>query len=765
MSTKKLPRQILNQEFAALKQQLLALNLEPGFAPEVIEANLQTIERRLGPVLRSFGVTRIYEYPVEYCTARYEEFEALVRTDGKKFWYARPGADWKDTFEYTNAEKQFIVSELCHCCASFPYWFYRYFFIQYFDGTIARPKEQIAGKIMMWILARINKLHLPVLIMNLKARQLGISTFHIGAILWRAQFRSGTHAILASAEEEKSIDLADKAWLALEKEPLWMQPVLTGEDRKRGPEFGIIKSDLQIQHGSMKKGMSRGSTPQAALVSEVAYYPNPIETIESSLMRAMHENPKTYLILESTARKKGDWYHKTWVSNREGEAEGYNRFTCVFLPWYVGRDIYPTDDWLRNHPVPAGWVPRKETLKQASDARLYVRTTEILAMFMGAGWEMPVEQQWFWEFNFLEASKDDQKLKSFLAEMASDERSCFQSKRWSVFRQEVIDRVEAHRSRKYVDYAVTGDGIGEKFALREFQSNAARRQEIFWTTMQGVPRSWRLVPLRETPKDDHLQMYLRVYELPKPGYDYTVAIDISGGVGSDATNVEVLRVGKPGEPDVEVAQLWSPWINSAELPPFALALGIFYGQHMSPIPQALMIPETQVAVGDPVSFQLAEEGYINFFYFDRYDTRKTAGHKSNRRGWATNAWSRPLMMEALKHGIDNEWVIINSERTQFDLENLESEELDSGKTKYEHAEGEHDDCYVSLAIAYFCSHDKETMTQRQKGNLKPKRKADISTMEEPETSSAEVMLSRHFQREDERFSGRYDESEEPDYVF
>lgn len=752
---KQSPRQVLAHEFDALKRVLYDLNLPYGFSPEIVEQNLTKIRGKLKDLKIPCNLA---PESIEDVAIGSEIFESMTRTDGRKYFYQRPSQEWGTTFVFDPAELEYVNKELCLCFADFRYWFYRYFFIEYKDGTFARPEEHISQQMMFEVIAEINRKGLPMLIMNLKARQLGISTFWIGLFLWISLFRSGSHIILASAEEEKSIDLCEKAWKAIDKLPLWMQPILTGEDRKRGPEFGVIKCDLQIQHGSMKKGMARGSTPVAALVSEVPYYPNPVETIESSLLRAMHENPRTVLVLEGTAKKKGDWYHRTWEKNRAGESTGFNRFTCLFFPWYVGRDKYPTVDWIRNHPVPDNWQSLKETQKQALDAKLYVRTTPLLQRYMGENWEMPREQQWFWEFNFVEASREDQTLKSFYAEMAADERSCFQSKRWSVFKQSVLDNLREGMSEKFQDYAVVGDGIMEKFHLRDFQSASGRRIDIPWMTMEGKQRNWRLVPLREPPEDDHLQLFLRVWEHPKPGYDYTIPIDIGAGIGSDASVLDVIRVAKKSEePDIQVAQLWSPYMSSAEIPPFANALGVYYGRHMSPIPQAKMVPETQVATGDPISYQLAADGYLNFHYFDRIDTRKTPGHQPNRRGWATTTWSRYVITENLRHGIENGWIIVNSEHTMEDIENLESEETEAGREKMEHAEGERDDCYLSLAIGYYTSHDEQTMAARKDGRLKPRASEELEKPPEPEVSSSEVMLARHFMREDDEFGKEYDE--------
>lgn len=692
---------------------------------------------------------KLVEHSVAESVAAYDFFSSLAQTDGKRVWYARPGQD-PEAFQFTPEEQQWIRNEMFMCSVSFPYFFYRYFFIKTKEGHIARPDVLYAQQIYLAVLADLDLRELPMLLLILKARQLGLSTITEAVILWIALFRRGCHTVIASAEEEKSVEMSNMVWTGIEYLPLWMRPRITREDRRLGPEFGDNESDILLQHGAMSKGISRGSTPIAAHLSEVAYYPDPIETIESSLIRAMHENPRTFLALETTARRKGDWFHRTWLANREGEATGYNRFTCLFLPWYVGRDKYPTEGWLRNHPIPPTWNPRTETVKQQRDAELYVATTSLLTRYLGSGWTMPREQQWFWEFNYVEAAREDETLKSFNAEMASDERSAFQSKRWSVYTVETLDKVEKGvEAAHYVDYALVGDGIGPEYSLRDYWSPSKQRIDIHYLSIREQNRAWKLIPLRVTPTEDQFQYYVRIWELPKPGYRYTIGADLASGVGKDRTCIEILRIGRdPTEPDIQVGQIYSPWISAIQAPPYCLALGAYYGQHMSPVPEALLAPETQVSVGDLVSSQLATDGYSNFHYMERYDMRKTPGHKSRRRGWASNAWSIPLRDQTLKHAVDNGWLIVNSEHTLHELQENEAEEMDSGKVKFDHASGEHDDSLVALGIAEFVSHDEETIADRMKGNLKPRKPNEPRVAPQTPQDSTEAMLARHFQREE-----------------
>lgn len=708
------------------------------FSTKIIRQNLDRIERAQG--------IKLTEYSVEKSIQVYEYFLSIAKTDGKRSWYQRE-EETEEQFTYAQWEKDWIQNELFYCACSFPYWFFRYFFLKTKDGRITRPEVLAAHLVFMEILADLDEQQLPIILFCLKARQLGVSTLIEAIILWIAMFRRGSHCVIASAEEEKSIDMSGMVWTGLDNLPLWMKPILTAESKQKGPVFGELASDILIQHGAMTKGISRGSTPHAAHVSEVSWFNDPVQTIESSLLKAMHENPRTFLVLESTAKKKDDWFHQTWKYNREAEKTGRNKFTCLFLPWYVGHDKYPTKDWIRNHPIPEGWEPRKGTIDQSIRAALYVATTPLLKKHMGAGWKMPIEQQWFWEFSYDEASRSEQSLRSFYAEMASDEISAFQSKKTDAFSIETIERLRSEISSDFTDYAIIGDGIDKRFHLREYWSSK-RHIPIDWITMDGQPRHWELVPLKSSPSEDTEDFFVRIWHHPQRGFSYTIPIDPSGGVGGDHSALEVMRVGKLNEPDIQVAQIYSRWLPAAEIPPFAQALGVYYGRMMEPIPEAYMCPETQMATGDFTVHQLTKEGYTNIHRMRRYDMAPKSGSIPNRLGWATGSWSRPMITETMKMALDYGWVKILSERTVEEIEGLETDEADNGKLKYDHSTSSYSDSYIALCIGHWCSHDEETLAARKAGK-RPRKSTDESANDNPKIlNTPEGIMAAEISREE-----------------
>ena len=705
------------------------------------------IERKVKKLYLTQNI-KLVRHPIGDSVRMYNHFLDLEQTDGASVWYQREGQT-REEFALAPKEIEFIRNEMLMSAISFPYWYYRYFFIAPKEGgTPIRPEVQIAQSIFLDILADLDEKNLPKLILALKGRQLGISTITEGIILWHDLFRKGIKSVISSAEQEKSEQLSGMIDVGIESLPQWMKPVIDRDNIKEGKIFGGgLDNTLLIQHGAMTKGIARGNTPQIAHISEVSHYPNPVVSIESSLLKAMHENAHTFIVLESTPRKRDDWFHGYWKFNKEGMKTGNNRFVCMFLPWFCGIDKYPTKDWLRNHPPPREWVPKRETVEQAAKAALYVASTALLRKHFGEGWTMPIHQQWFWEFSFVEASRDEASFRSWMSEMAADDETCFVSKNWSVYSRETIASIRAGLSPTWTDYAFSGSGIEPRYHLTSWHDPKAPTEKVQWKTIEDQDRTWTFTPLREEPDDT---FYLRVWEKPVRGYNYTVGVDPSGGGGRDNASIDVLRVGRNGEPDVQVAQFYCPNISPSELPPFVQAVSLWYGRWMEPMAEAYLAPETQVNLGDPITWQLQKEGYTNFHRNRRYDTVDKGA--SNRLGWVTSYTSRQLMLDAQKLAIESGWLHVNSERTLDELEGQEGEETEAGKTRFDHSSSTHDDSIFSLGIAYFVSHDEETLSMRQSGR-RPIEPLKLAPKEAPARLSGLALMQFQF-RMDEKSAHR-----------
>jgi hypothetical protein len=310
--------------------------------------------------------------------------------------------DAKPTRELTADEQRWMRSELILCRWDFRYWLERYHQILSWDGQrYVRMEPNIAQRIVLDIFGECEEQEIAIALQVLKARQLGITTVIESAVEHRTTFHPNTRAIVGSAQPDKSAKMVGMCEASWERMPWWMMPQRTQSKIGELVVFGGIGSQLSIRHGAQKQtDVGRGETPNVAHLSECCEWAHPEQDIEAGLMFAMHPNPMMMLVLESSAGVIKDWWNRTWTLNKQRWGDPYNpaKLRPIFLPWYVGIDIYPTEAELRQNPIPADWEPSVATIQQAERAHEYVANTELLRRQLGSKWRMPREQQWYYEY-------------------------------------------------------------------------------------------------------------------------------------------------------------------------------------------------------------------------------------------------------------------------------------------------------------------------------------------------------------------------------
>src|SRR5262249_42051841 len=130
--------------------------------------------------------------------------------------------------------------------------------------------------------------------------------------------------------------------------------------------------------------------------------------------------------------------------------------------------------------------------------------------------------------------------------------------------------------------------------------NSRSRIAINWSTPNGIPLEWMLMPLRddpESPKYNPLKKLI-VYERPKKGERYSVGIDPGTGVGGDRTAICVTKTGYESFPDVQVAEFASDDIGNVEIAAWATAIAAWYSQFYEEGETVRIIIEQKRKYGD-----------------------------------------------------------------------------------------------------------------------------------------------------------------------
>lgn len=616
-------------------------------------------------------------------------------------------------------EVAWIRNERALCQVDFLYYATRYAIVKDWQNRLVRFHPNVAQSILYDIMADLEEQGRAIAIMILKARQLGMSTGTEIAVGHRPQFYPQVNATVASSDPDKSALMAKMMELCWDHMPWFLMPVRTRYKVGELIEYGRQNSGVAIQHGNQFSGISRGTTPTVAHLSEVCDYDDPAGLIDASLLRAMHESPWMFLVLESTASGRHNWWHNTWELSKQGWKEGTARLYPLFLPWFVGRDIYPTETWLRARPIPRKWVPSELTLAHAARAQAYVRKNDLLRKHLGENWEMPIEQKWFWEVERQQYSQKKM-LAQFYSEMPADDIEAFQSTNYSVFDVEVIsDYRERVKPDPLAVYAVMTPDIPERLkpARRTIDTNQKPLQ-INATLKTGHRFHADLLPLKFKgyPGFDWTNKLI-LWEMPQAGEEYGIGVDLSDGVGKDNSVIEVLRKGTLYQNDAQVAEWASPFVNAYDLPPIAFAIGSLFTTRANPVEthghdtrrQPKMVVEVN-RNGESTQLELRKMGWTNFHVWIRYDAKKIRATHSQKIGWTTNAWSRPMMMDLLVKAFRDQYIDVNSPYLVDEMSDLEAtEDRQSLRAAY----GGHDDRIMATGIVLFSMHALELKgTQR-----------------------------------------------------
>ena len=285
------------------------------FHPKIVNAIIERWSKKQGNFVPEYHSVVEVEQLISH-------FNSLVEADedGQLVSVRAPGKDWKETLE--SDEIRAIRNEMILCRADFNYFVSRYAWIKSDEDRVVRMEPWVSQQIFLSILAEMQQQEMCLMLIILKARQLGLSRLISLILLHAVLFSAHTNAFLASSTEDKTGLLFDMLDFVLYRLPFWMRP---GEKYRRENNFLELLngSALTLQHGQQTTGIARGTTPTKAHISELSGFDEfkVSDLIDSALLRAMHDSPSTFLALESTARGMNNWWNDKWNSAVAGWPE------------------------------------------------------------------------------------------------------------------------------------------------------------------------------------------------------------------------------------------------------------------------------------------------------------------------------------------------------------------------------------------------------------------------------------------------------------
>ena len=169
-------------------------------------------------------------------------------------------------------------------------------------------------------------LGLPVRIITLKARQMGMSTAVEGVLFNWCFLHFGTRSLVIAHETKPSQHLFDMTKLMWEE---W--PARSGFTEKHNSMKTLAweetRSSMSVAT-ARNAGSGRSFTYHAVHCSECAFWEEP-ERLMTGLNQSVPYKHGTIMVLESTANGVGNWFHDQWQRAVHKESN----FVPLFFPW------------------------------------------------------------------------------------------------------------------------------------------------------------------------------------------------------------------------------------------------------------------------------------------------------------------------------------------------------------------------------------------------------------------------------------------------
>ena len=198
-----------------------------------------------------------------------------------------------------------------------------------------------------------------------------------------------------------------------------------------------------------------------------------------------------------------------------------------------------------------------------------------------------------------------------------------------------------------------------------------------------------------------------VWHPPQADGVYAIGVDTSDGVGRDRSVIEgMLKADmQAGEPDKQVFEFASDYVNAHDMWPFVLSLGVWYSAwHNSGLRQQPRIAIECLGNGEVVQKELKLRGWTNFHPWIRYDNKSYDKGKARKLGIYTNSWFRPMVLDMLIKWVRDGWIQVNS---PFLIEEFESLERNWDRQDSRAMGGCFDDRVMAIGFALITKYDTE----------------------------------------------------------
>ncbi len=562
-------------------------------------------------------------------------------------------------------ELTWIREEIFACAQNFRYYSENYHVIKTeSEGLRSLYPWWESQEIFYEVVLELQVNGLPVRVIVLKARQEGISTIAQAMIFHKTIFTEGCNTMVVAQDMEQADYLFSMSRLAYDSLPWWMRPEARYERKGLYLEFDRkdereriqnpgLRSQIVVAAANKMHGVGIGKTIRAGHLSEISAWMKS-ETLSRQLLPTMNADDEL-AVMESTARGRGNHWHRLW----EASVNGKSLWTPVFIEWFR----------VKKYSRPITKSEKFELTEKETALRGKIKQDSGIWLTME---QLHWRRRRIEEFIALEGDEW-----GFYQEFPSNWMEAFQGSGMCAFnKRKLQDILETTACDPLYYGEIRLEGKNEpKAALVKVSKD---RKDDF-----SIP-----------PAEEYGSRFY-VWELPKPDESYYVAADVGHGVqGGNFSCAQVIRIGKRNEKDVQVAE-WHGWINPTPFAQVLAAIGYFYNTAQI----AVECNDIGLAANNHL-FRMLE--YPNCFRWKHYD--KIRNFMTDFFGWYTNSKTRPQIIAKFREAIDEGTIVLRS-RGLVD-ECLDFSAVDQSSIRFE-GQDTNDDRVLAIMIGNFCAHDSD----------------------------------------------------------
>ena len=288
-----------------------------------------------------------------------------------------------------------------------------------------------------------------------------------------------------------------------------------------------------------------------------------------------------------------------------------------------------------------------------------------------------------------------------------------------------------------------------------------------------LPRGYgmRQMSLKELQAAPNLLDLLHIYEPPRKRGPrrYVLGVDVADGLGQNRSVIEVARVGTIEEPQEQVAEYVSAYIQPMQLAYVCLAVGQYYTDEDGL--EAMVAIECNnhgLSAQDTLQLHL---GYSHFYRWEYYDMADPSDRYSTRIGWMTTPRTRPILLDKFRQAISTldpvtglPDFITHSPLLHDELKDFQTQTI---LAEAEAAQGATDDCVMAAAIAnYVCWRLQagETEPLEERRRRRSEQRAQLALVAASTQTTAPDFRNMPYTADDQKLMEGSGEADRPEFA-